>query len=166
MRVPDYLNDHRVAFETLLHPPAFTAQKRAKYLHVPGRLVVKNVLLAGPRGFLLAVLPATQYVDTGRLAEEEGGPVRLASEREVAEVFTDCEWGVVPSFGAQYGLPTLLEESLPPDAWLVFEGNRHAEAVRLRCHDFERLEHPRRLRFAQSRTSSSREPEASAAPHS
>ena len=35
-----------------------------------------------------------------------------------------------------------------PDALIVFEGNSHAEAVRLWCRDFERLERPRRLRFA------------------
>src|SRR5262249_42062197 len=98
MRVPDFLSEQRIAFETLLHPPAFTAQKRAKYLHVPGRRVAKNVLLAGPTGRILAVLPATHYVDTETLAEELGGPVRLAADREIAEVFTDCEWGVVPPF--------------------------------------------------------------------
>ena len=31
---------------------------------------------------------------------------------------------------------------------LVFEGAIHAEAIRMRCADFERLEHPLRLSFA------------------
>jgi hypothetical protein len=30
---------------------------------------------------------------------------------------------------------------------MVFEMNTHAEAVRLSCRDFERLERPRRLRL-------------------
>ena len=148
MRVPDFLSDQEIAFETLPHPPAFTAQRRAHYLHVSGRQVAKSVLLAGPGGYYLAVLPATCHVDTDRLAAEVGGPVRLAGEPEIAEVFPDCEWGVVPPFGTWYGLLTLLEESLPADAWIVFEGTSRAEAVRLRCRDFERLERPRRLRFA------------------
>jgi Ala-tRNA(Pro) deacylase len=148
MRIADFLAEHRVAFESLLHPPAFTAQKRAKYLHVPGRRVAKSVLLSGPRGFFLAVLPATHQVDTPRLADDAGGPVRVATERELAAVFPDCEWGVVPPFGSLYGLPTVLDEELGPDTVIVFEGDSHAHAVRLLCRDFERLERPRRLRFA------------------
>jgi Ala-tRNA(Pro) deacylase len=148
MRVPEFLAEQRVAFETLWHPPAFTAQKRAKYLRVSGRRVAKGVLLAGPRGHFLAVLPAPRHVHTGRLAEALGGPVRLASDDEVGEVFRDCEWGVVPPFGTLYGLSVVLDESLAPEALLVFESNTHVEAVRLLCRDFERLERPRRLRFA------------------
>ncbi|HZT78832.1 MAG TPA: YbaK/EbsC family protein [Gemmataceae bacterium] len=148
MRVSDFLTDQQVRFEKLLHPPAFTAQKRAKYLHVPGRQVAKSVLLRGPDGWFLAVLPAPRHIDTARLADALGGPVRLATDREAAEVFLDCEWGVVPPFGRLYGLPVVLDEQLNPDALMVFEGNLHAEAVRLRCRDFERLERPRRLAFA------------------
>ena len=148
MRIPDFLAEQEVAFESLLHAPAFTAQRRAKYLHVPGRRLAKGVLLAGPCDSFLAVLPATHRVDTEALARELDGPVRLATAREVAEVFRDCEWGAVPPFGSLYGLPTLLDEGLSPEEVIVFEGHSHMHAVRLLCRDFERLERPRRLRFA------------------
>ena len=145
MRVPEFLLERRVPFETLLHPPAFTAQKRARFLHLPGREVAKAVLLRGPDGFILAVLPATHHVDAERLAGLLGGPVRLADDDEIAKVFCDCEWGVVPPFGTLYGLPVLLEASITPDTLMVFETTTHAEAVRMLCRDFERLERPRRL---------------------
>lgn len=148
MRVPEYLAEQRVRFETLQHAPAFSAQQRAKHLHIPGRQVAKSVLLAAPDGLVLAVLPATHQIDTVRLGSDLGGPVRLADDREMADVFRDCEWGVVPPFGTLYGLGTLLEDSLAADDWIVFEGHTHVEAIRVRCRDFERLERPRRLRFA------------------
>lgn len=148
MRMRQYLAEQQVPFETLVHPPAFTAQRLAKCLHLPGRQVAKSVLLRGPRGYFLAVLAATQHIDMPRLAEHEGGPVRLANRDEIAEVFTDCEWGVTAPFGTQYGLPIYLEESLPGDLAIVLELYTHFEAVRLRCRDYERLEHARRLRFA------------------
>ena len=94
MRVEQFLSQQRVAFETIVHPPAFTAQKRAKYLGIPGQLVAKCVLLHGPSGYLLAVLPATYRVDLEALTHALNGPVRLASGRELTEVFQDCEWGV------------------------------------------------------------------------
>jgi Ala-tRNA(Pro) deacylase len=148
MRVPDYLAEQRVRFETIVHAPAFTAQQRAKHLHIPGRQVAKCVLLRAPGGLVLAVLPATHQIDTNRLERELGGPVRLADDAEMAQVFRDCEWGVVLPFGTLYGLPTLLEDSLAADDMIVFESNTHVEAIRVRCSDFERLERPRRLRFA------------------
>jgi Ala-tRNA(Pro) deacylase len=148
MRVRALLCDERIPFETVYHAPAYTATRRARYLRLPGRQVAKGVLLAGPDGYLLAVLPATDQVDTERLGRTLGGPVRLATQQEVAGVFRDCECGVVPPFGTLYGVPTLLEDTVPPDAWIVCEGNLRAEDVRLRCRDFERLERPRRLPLA------------------
>ncbi|MCI0459701.1 MAG: YbaK/EbsC family protein [Gemmataceae bacterium] len=148
MRVPLFLAEQQVAFERLSHPPAYSAQRRAHYLHVPGGQLVKGVLLRGLHGHFLAVLLATARVDLDRLAQALGGPVRLANRDEIPVFFRDCEWGGVTAFGSLYGLPTVLEESLDPESWIVFEGHSHAEAIRMRCHDFERLERPQRLSFA------------------
>jgi Ala-tRNA(Pro) deacylase len=142
------LFDKPVNYQTLYHAPAFTAQRRAHYLHLPGRQVAKAILLAGSQGPLLAVLPATHQIDTDLLAHALGGSVRLANEAEIAERFPDCEWGVVPPFGAHYGLSIVLEDSVAPDDLIAFETTARAIAVRMRCADFEHLEKPRRLRFA------------------
>src|SRR5438132_7098038 len=130
MRVLRFLSEQHIDFETLVHPPAFSSQKRAKHLHVPGRQVAKTVLLAGPRGYFLAVLPATHQIDAERLAAHLGGTVRLANEQEISRIFPDCEWGVVEPFGTLYGIPTILEESVSSDTWIVFEAHTHAEAIR------------------------------------
>jgi Ala-tRNA(Pro) deacylase len=148
MRLPQFLNDQSVPFETMLHPPAFTAHKRAKYLGVPGRQVAKCVLLTGRGGHVLAVLPATHRVDLGAVARAVGGPVRLANADEIADVFRDCEWGALAPFGTLYGLKTLLDTLVDPETLIVFAAQRHAVAIRMRCRDFERLERPRRLAFA------------------
>jgi Ala-tRNA(Pro) deacylase len=148
MRVPDFLSENHVRFETLLLPPAFSATQRAKHLHLPGKQVAKCVLLVANSGPLLAVLPATHHIDFDLLEEALAEPVRLARDEEIARHFPDCEWGIVLPFGALYGLRTVLDDALSPEDLIVFEGNTHVEAVRLRCSDFERLERPRRLRFA------------------
>jgi Ala-tRNA(Pro) deacylase len=148
MRIAVFLQQQRVAFESLPHAPAYSAQQLAKYLRLPGAQVAKAVLLRGPSSFLLAVVPATRQVDTDKLSWDLGGPVRLASNQEAAGLFPDCEWGVVPPFGGLYGLETLLDESIPTDAWIVFEAHTTVVAIRLRCRDFVRLERPLRLRLA------------------
>ncbi len=154
MRILHYLADQQVAFETMVHPPAFTAQKRAKFLHVPGRHVVKSVLLAVPRGYAVAVLPAPEQIDLTAVAAYLGGPVRLATEEQIAELFRDCERGTLAPFGRLYGLTTLLEESIPLDARILFQAQQHALAIRMTCRDFVRLEQPRRFAFCRRQTAS------------
>lgn len=149
MQVVEFLAEQQVDFEPVLHPPAYTANKLAKYLRISGRQVAKAILLYGSEGFLLAILPATHRIDFNLLSEALGGKVRLASAQEIAWVFRDCEWGVVSPFGMLYGLRTLLDDSISPDAMMVFETELRAEAIRLKCGDYERLERPRRLRFAE-----------------
>jgi Ala-tRNA(Pro) deacylase len=145
MSISQYLAEHDIQFETLQFPPAYTAHRRAAHLRIPGRTVAKSVLLRGPKGYLVAILPATARVDTAALSAALGGPVHLADAEDVARVFADCEWGVAVPFGSRYGLPTYLDASLPPDAELVFPTESHHEAVRVRCGDFERAECPCRL---------------------
>lgn len=148
MRVSRFLVERHVAHETIVHPPAFTAQKRARFLRIPGQQVAKHVLLVGPEGYFVAILPACRHVDTEALSRQLGGPVRLAEDREIAAVFRDCEWGIVAPFGTLYDLPTVLDESISPDSRVVFEGDSHAVAIRMLCRDFEQLERPRRMPFS------------------
>ena len=56
-------------------------------------------------------------------------------------------------FGRLYGLPTILEATLPLDAPIVFEAQRHAVAIRMSCRDFMKLERPERIAFAHDRLS-------------
>jgi Ala-tRNA(Pro) deacylase len=122
--------------------------------------VAKSVLLAGPQGYVLAVLPATHQVDLQAVGKTLGGPLRLADETEIADHFRDCEWGTLTPFGTLYGITTtILDDSIPSDSFMVFEAQRHAMTIRLRCSDYESLEHPRRFGFARSETAS-QEPNA------
>jgi Ala-tRNA(Pro) deacylase len=159
VRVPQFLTDQQVCFETVVHPPSFTAQKLARNLHISGRHVVKSVLLAGNNTYYLAVLPAAMRVDLSAVSEHLGITVRLASEDDLARLFNDCERGAVTPFGHLYGLTTLLEASITPESTVVFESGRHVEAIRMTCRDFERLERPRRFPFA--RAAEVRHPRAS-----
>jgi len=153
MRVSQFLSDEHIAFEEVVHPPAYTSQKLARYLHVSGRRVVKSILLMGPTGFFLAVLPASQVIDLDSLSGQFNGPVRLATVEELSDRFPDCEWGAVMPFGKLYGMMTILEASIPLDALIIFEAQRHAVAIRMQCRDFVKLEQPERLHFTHEQAS-------------
>ena len=148
MRVAQFLSDQQITFEEMVHPPAFTSQKLAKSLHISGRQVVKSVLLKGPAGFFVAVLPAPKLIDLPRLSVHFAGPVRLATPQELCDCFQDCEWGALMPFGRLYGLTTILEATIPLDTTIVFEAQHHAIAIRMMCRDYLRLERPESLCFA------------------
>src|SRR5262245_46204318 len=44
MKLDDFLSDHHVPFERLHHRPAYTANRVAQMLHVPGKEMAKTVL--------------------------------------------------------------------------------------------------------------------------
>jgi Ala-tRNA(Pro) deacylase len=124
----------------------------AQALHVPGREVAKTVLLRANHRYtyMVAVLPATKRIDLKRLSKALCGcEVELATETEIAEHCPDCEFGVLPPFGSQYAMKTVVDESLADDEKIVFEANTHHQAIRMKFDDFLRVEEPLVLSFSQ-----------------
>jgi Ala-tRNA(Pro) deacylase len=149
MRLDEFLDERRIPFTRLHHQPAYTANRVAQLLHVPGREMAKTVLIRTRSGYLLAVLPATHRVDLEQLQQDLAeGHLELASENEMECIFTDCERGAMPPFGSLYELPTIVDESLAEDDEIVFEAQDHEDAIRMRYRDFEAVEHPWMGHFA------------------
>jgi Ala-tRNA(Pro) deacylase len=144
MNVQEFLTQRKVPFQALEHRPTYTAQRLAQVVHVPEEEVAKAVLLRADDGYVLTVLPATRGVDLGRVRQLVGAElVELATEPECGDCFPDCELGALPPFGSKYGMRTIVDRSLAEDDEIVFEGNTHHEAVRMKFRDYEQLEQPR-----------------------
>ena len=143
MNVRRFLHQRGVAHQMLAHEPTFSAQRMAQCVHVSGDEVAKAVLLKSDGKYVLAVLPATYYVypELARQALNARN-VALATEEECSKIFPDCEVGALPPFGSLYGLQTVIDASLTEDDEIVFEGNTHHEAIRMKFQDFRRLEQP------------------------
>ena len=153
MNVQEYLRTHDVQYDVIPHRSTYDAQRMAQTLHVPGREVAKTVLLRADQGFtyIVAVLPATKNVDLTAAGRALGGSkLELATEVEIQEHCPDCEMGVLPPFGSQYGMKTIVDKSLTEDEEIVFEGNSHHEAIRMKYTDFHHLEEPLVAAFAWS----------------
>jgi Ala-tRNA(Pro) deacylase len=144
MRLDELLSNRQVPFEHLHHRPSYTANRTAQALHVSGKDVAKTVVLRADGRYVLAVLPATHRVDLEQLRQDLGAEeVEMATEAEMDRLFPDCERGAVPPFGSLYHLETLVDESLRADEQIVFGGQNHEDAIRMRYRDYEALEHPR-----------------------
>lgn len=151
MNVQQFLLERSAEYDVLPHRETFDAQHLAQTLHVSGKVVAKTVLLKADHGFnyYVAVLPANKRVDFAKLSHYLCGcHLELAKESEVAKHCSDCEVGVLPPFGSQYGLHTVLDESLLEDEEIIFEGNSHREAIRMKLAEFRAIEQPLVCKFA------------------
>jgi Ala-tRNA(Pro) deacylase len=142
------LDDNRIHYQTVGHPPTYTAQGLAAAMHIPGRELAKTVVLKVDGKYALAVLPAPSHVDVRRFREAAGArSVAVATESELQDLFPGCELGAEPPFGELYGLPVWVDVSLARDESIVFNGGTHLEAVRIAYEDFERLASPKHASF-------------------
>lgn len=151
MNVQSYLTENGVPFELCRHRPTYDASHLAEAMHVDCKAVAKTVLLRLDGGFryALAILPASHVIDVEKLSKALGGThVQLATEAEVAERCPQCEVGVLPPFGSQCYLETLLDPAAKMNEEIIFEGNSHGEAIRMQYTDFIELEQPMVVAFA------------------
>jgi Ala-tRNA(Pro) deacylase len=151
MNVEQFLQHRDVDFDLIPHRSVFDASHLAQTLHVSGNNVAKTVLLKADHGYrhFVAVLPASKRVSLDQLSRCLGDShLELATEEEIAKHCPDCEVGVLPPFGSQYGLNTVMDESLSDDSEMVFEANNHSEAIRMKVADFRYIEQPLVCSFA------------------
>lgn len=148
-RLKRFLDDNHVRYVTISHSPAFTAQGIAASAHVKGKELAKTVMVKIDGKMAMAVLPAPYKIDFDLLKRAVGSSrVELASEEEFRSRFPECEVGAMPPFGNLYEMDVFVTESLAEDAEIAFNAGSHTELVRLDFEDFNRLVHPRILRFS------------------
>src|SRR5262249_26154382 len=150
-KLKECLDDAGVQYAGHPHRPAYTSQETAQSVHVPGREMVKSVILkADDDKLIMAVLSANDAANLDTLREEIGcGKLRLASEIEFSDAFPTCKPGAMPPFGNIFNLPTYCEMSLSRNREIEFNAGTHDETIRMRFDDYRRLVKPKMIHLAQ-----------------
>jgi Ala-tRNA(Pro) deacylase len=149
-RLKDFLDRFEIGYDVMHHDPAFTAQELAARMHISGFEFTKAVVVKLDGEFALVAVPAPLRINFKELARMAGAKkCRLASEQEFQQFFPDCELGAMPPFGNLYQLPTYADVEVTRNENMVINAGTHAEALRLRFADFNRLARPRVGRFAE-----------------
>lgn len=152
MNVMELLKERHMEFQVCPHAETRDAQRLAQSLHVCGKQVVKTVMLKADQGFayIVALVPADKRVNLDKLSKAMGGSrLEIATEEEVIQHCPDCEPGVLPPFGSEYGMQTWVDSSLAHENEIFFEANTHHDAVRMRFIDFRQMEEPLVASFAE-----------------
>ena len=154
MRVIKFLDESEVNYEVTEHEPTFTAQQMAAVEHEPGKYVAKPVIVKADDKYVMCVLSACYKIDLRALKSQLGAKsVGLAEEKEIEEMFPDCELGAAPPFGNLYDLPTFMDKALENDDHIVFQGGTHEKAIRMSMDDYRKLVAPQVLEFSYHVTS-------------
>ena len=138
-----YLDDMGVSYRVSHHPTAYTAQMLAEAEHVPGRKVIKPVVIQADGHFVMCALPACYRVDLGELKEQlQADQIKLADEAMLAGLFPGCAVGAEPPIGRLYGMTTLMDESLIADDRVTFQAGTHEDAITMTLADYRRVAQP------------------------
>ena len=152
LRLRQFLDSYRIKYVVISHSVAYTAEGIAALTHTPGKEVAKTVIVKIDDALAMAVVSASQHVDLELLrAETKAKAVRLATEDEFKDRFSDCETGAMPPFGNLYGMSVFADEVLSRDKEIVFNAGSHRELVRLAWKDFERLVQPKVMKLVEVR---------------
>ena len=147
-RLKEFLDQYVVTYVSISHSPAFTTQEVAASAHIPGRELVKTVMINIEGEMAMAVLPANRKVIIQDLREIAGSDdVKLASETEFQNLFPDCEIGAMPPFGNLYGMEVYAAPSLEADEQIAFNAGTHTEVIKMAYADFARLVQPEVVAF-------------------
>jgi Ala-tRNA(Pro) deacylase len=148
-KLTNYLEQAQVSYTHHVHPTVYTAREVASVENLPEHRVAKAVVYYGDNGYGMAVLPADYVVDLQELRAALGlTRLRLATEKELVELFCDCELGAMPPFGNLFGMPVFLESSLAEEERIAFNAGTHRDVVYLNMRDYRNLVKPTILHFA------------------
>ena len=134
-----YLAKKGVEYERVPHARTPTSLAAAHAAQVPDDRVAKSVLLEDEKGFLMAVVPASQRVELDKLHDTLHRNLGLATEMEVAALFQDCELGAIPAVGPAYGVPVIVDDSLTEGPDVYFEAGDHRELIHMDTRQFKKL---------------------------
>lgn len=150
-RLISFLEMKGVAYKHDRHPLSYTARETAQAEHVSPRIFAKVVVLHSEDGYAMAVLPADRIVDLDELRAAFGSRhMRLATERELEELFPECELGAMPPFGngTLFDIPTWVDGLLLAEETICFNAGTHRDVIQMATEDWEQLVKPSVLAFA------------------
>ena len=128
-----------VKYDLVPHPHTGSSHETAEAAHVSEDHIAKAVIVRDAAGYAMVVVPASHWVEVEHLRKELNRDFHLATEDELAKLFSDCEAGAVPPIGPAYGVETFLDEELTSLANVYFESGNHEQLVHTSGSDFRTL---------------------------
>ena len=135
----EYLDKRGIDYDVLPHALTETSIDTAQTTHIPPEQIAKSVILEDEDGYLMAVIPASQHIELGQLSRQLERRLGLATEDELAGLFSDCDLGAIPPIGEAYHMDVVMDDSLERCPDVYFEAGDHTDLVHVRGSAFQQL---------------------------
>ncbi len=133
------LAQHGISYDTIEHPYTHSSLDSAYTAHVPADQVVKPVILEDENGYVMALVPADQYVKINELNKVLKRNMGLATENELNDLFIDCVDGAIPPVGDAYGIDLVVDNIFNFCSDVYIEAGNHTELLHLKNYSFNKL---------------------------
>lgn len=149
-KIKKYLDEKRVSYQILQHSLAYTAMEIAGAQHVPGKQLIKSVIVSGDNRYIMCILCSTHLINFTKLKKIlHVRDLFLATESEVKNLFPDFEVGAEPPFGELYGLETYIDRTVSENDDVVFNAGTHTDTMKMKYEDFAHLANAKTADFAE-----------------
>ena len=136
-KLKEFLNLRGIKYVIISHSPAYTAMEAAESADIPGRELVKTVMVNLDGQMAMAVLSSSRMVDFDLLKKAAGAEeAELAAEDAFKDLFPGCQAGAMPPFGNLYGMDVYVDDSLGRDEEIAFAAGSHSELIRLSYNNY------------------------------
>lgn len=138
------LDKHGISYDIIHHGYSYSSLHAAHSANIPAQKMIKTVVLEDAQGYVMALVPANHYVKINELNMFLNRHMGLATETELAQLFTDCEPGAIPPIGSAYGMTTVVDNNLDDCNDVYIEAGNHTDLLHISGSAFRQLvEHSR-----------------------
>ncbi len=147
-KVKKFLDEKNIKYISITHSPVYTALEIAESVHIPGKEMVKSVIVKLEDRVVMVVLPSTSHVDLEivRVAMD-ARKAELANEYTFRSLFPDCEIGAMPPFGNLYNIDMIVSDRLEEDAEIAFNAGTHREVIKMKYNDYKEIVKPKLMKL-------------------
>lgn len=133
------LAKHGISYDTISHTYSHSSLHAAHSANIPPGKMVKTVVLEDDQGYVMALVPANHYLKINELNMLLNRRMGLATETELAHLFSDCEPGAIPPVGDAYGITTVVDTDLDECSDVYIEAGNHTDLLHISGSAFRQL---------------------------
>ena len=138
-KLQTFLNENQADYELVCHPYSERALNTAHSACIPVKNMTKAVVLHDSQGYVMAIMPSMNKLMLRWINTKMDRHLELVTEKELRELFPDCDSGAVPALGTAYDMNTCWDDELNSVQDVYVEAGNHRELVHMDREQFKEL---------------------------
>ncbi|PKG85908.1 hypothetical protein CXF85_03810 [Colwellia sp. 75C3] len=139
-RLTRYLNEKNIPYQAVEHFHSNSSVGTAITASISLKQIAKAVLLKNHEDKkLMAILPASDKLSLSVVNDKLHGSFKLIKERELYQLFSDCNQGAIPPAPVAYHLTMICEKKLDRLSKVYLESGDHETLLCVTQDDFKTL---------------------------